>query len=364
MTSKGKKKTRKWLNNILPIFFAILLGLFIGGLVILIAGKNPLIIYGEMFNKSLMHPYLVQTLIRSIPIIISSIAIIASWRAGYINLGVEGQMIFGALAATVVALYVPGPPFLVMILSIIVGMIVGALYALIASILNLKFDVSIVISTLMMNYIANYIATYFVTYPLKDMSGDGLRSQTPAINEALRFSKIGNTGTFNTGFIIMIIVVIAYIFIERKTEFGYESKMTGLNPTFSKYGGINQKRTALKTMALSGAIAALGGIIEIFGVKYKYTANMFGSASYAWTGLMAALISGLNPVGSFIVGLFLSALQVGGQSIQRTTGIPIELSSVIQSCITLFVSAKLFTKFAKNRKKEKKLKEVISEEVR
>ncbi len=333
---------------------AILFGLLVGAVLILITKENPVTIYAQLFKKSFLQPYyLMQTLTRATPIIICSIATAAAWRAGYINIGVEGQMIMGGFAATVCALYMPGPPVLVLIVSIAAGMAAGALYAVIAALLNLKFNTSIVICTLMMNYIANYTTTYFVNFPLKDTAGDGLAAQTPMINEGLRFLKFSSKNTFNIGFIIAVVIVVLFIYLSNKTIFGYESKMTGLNPVFAQYGGVKQKQVMLRTMALSGAIAAMAGICEIFGMKYRYMDSMFVSTSYAWTGLMATLIAGLNPIGMFISSVFLSGLQVGGQSIQRTSNIPYQMATVIQSCITLFVSVKITMSFIKRKRNEK-----------
>lgn len=358
MNEKLKYQINSTINNLIPIILATIFGLLVGALVIIISDGSPIEVYAELFQKSFLKGYyLRQTLTRSIPIIICAIATAAAWRAGYINIGVEGQMIVGGFCATVAALYVPGPPILVLILSFLAGMAGGAIYAMIAAILKMKFEVSVVISTLMMNYIASFITSYFVTFPLKDQSGDGLACQTPMIDEALRFTKLGESGTFNTGFFMMIFIILVFLFIANKTVFGYESKMTGFNPNFAKYGGINEKSTMLKTMALSGAIAAMAGIIEIFGVKYRFIDAMFTSGSYAWTGLMAALIAGLNPIGSFFTGIFLAGLQIGGQSIQRSSNIPIEMSTVIQSCITLFVSAKIFANFIKVKRQKKSPKE-------
>lgn len=338
-------------NTLRQPLVATLFGLLVGAILILVTKQNPIEIYAQMFTKSFLQPYyLMQTLTRATPIIICSVATAAAWRAGYINIGVEGQMIMGSFVAIVCALYLPGHPALVLIVSIAAGMAAGAIYAVIAAVLNLKFNTSIVLCTLMMNYIANYITTYFVNFPLKDTSGDGLAAQTPLISEGLRFLKFSSKNTFNIGFIIAIAIVAVFIYLSKKTVFGYESKMTGLNPSFAQYGGVRQKQVMLKTMALSGAIAAMAGICEIFGMKYRYIDSMFVSTSYAWTGLMAALIAALNPIGMFFSSIFLSGLQVGGQSIQRTSNIPYQMSTVIQSCITLFVSVKITVNFIKHKR--------------
>ena len=185
---------------------ATIFGLLVGAIVIIISGENPINVYKEMFSKSFFSSYyLGQTLTRATPIMICGIATAAAWRAGYINIGVEGQMITGAFVATLAGIYIPGPPIFVMIIAIILGMLAGALYAVIAARLNYKYNVPLVICTLMMNYIANYIATYFVTFPFKDPGGDGLACQSVVINENIRFLKIGSKSTLNIGFIIAIL---------------------------------------------------------------------------------------------------------------------------------------------------------------
>lgn len=329
-------------------------GLLVGAIVILACGQSPIEVYKEMFQKSFFQPYyLFSTLTRATPIIICAMATGMSWRAGYINLGVEGQMVTGTLVATVVALFMPGPAVLVAIVAWIAGMAAGALYALLPSVLVWKFNVSMVITTLMLNYVANYIASYFVTYPLKDTSGDGLALQTPEIDELMRLPRLSSTSTFNAGFIIAVLVVVFMVFVTRKTVFGYESKMGGYNPSFARYGGTKQVRVMLVTMALAGAIASLAGSAEVFGLKYRYADNMLSSTSYAWTGLQAALIAGLDPVGMFFVSIFLSGLQIGGSAIQRSLGIPLEIATIIQCCITLFVSVKVVIRVVKKPKAAK-----------
>ena len=353
-----KMSAESWKNGALRFWRALqqpllatVFGLLVGAVVIVLCGQNPLVVYAEMFEKSFFKPYyLFSTLTRATPIIICAMATGMSWRAGYINLGVEGQMVTGTLVATVVALFMPGPSILVAIVAWIAGMAAGALYALLPSVLTWKFNVSMVITTLMLNYVANYITSYFVTYPLKDTSGDGLSLQTPEIDQLMRLPRLSSTSTFNAGLIIAVLVVLFMLFITKKTVFGYESKMGGYNPSFARYGGTKQVKVMLLTMALAGAIASLAGSAEVFGLKYRYADGMLSSTSYAWTGLQAALIADLDPVGMFFISIFLSGLQIGGSAIQRSLGIPLEIATIIQCCITLFVSVKIVIRFVRKPK--------------
>lgn len=353
-SSALKTSVKRALSSLASPLVATFFGLVIGAIVILACGYSPIEVYAEMFQKSFIQPYyLMSTLTRSTPVIVCAMATAIAWRAGYINIGVEGQMVTGTFVATVCALFVPGPSWFVFAVSWIVGMAAGAAYALIPTFLKWKYNVTMVITTLMMNYIANHITSYFVNYPLKDTAGDSMAIQTPQIAEGLWLTRLSKTTTFNTGFLIAIAVVLFMLFITKKTVFGYESKMGGFNPSFARYGGTKQTKVMIITMALSGAIAAIAGCTEVFGIKYRYADSMLTSTSYAWTGLMAALIADLDPIGMLIVSIFLSGLQIGGSAIQRSFGIPLEISTIIQCCITLFVSVKLgFNFFRKKHGKQ------------
>jgi simple sugar transport system permease protein len=330
---------------------ATLLGLLFGAIIIMASGFNALRVYGVRFEKSFFDfYYFLQVLTRASPVILCGMAAALSWRAGYINLGMEGQMTAGGFIATVCALFLPGPPWFIVGVSIAAGCLAGALYALVPTILQWKCNVSLIISTLMLNYVATYITSYYVSFPLKDLSGDQIAHQTPLIARNLRFLRFLPPNTFNFGFVIAIASVFVMLFIMKKTVFGYESKMGGLNPNFARYGGIKQVKIMLLTMGLSGALAGLAGCIEVFGARFRFTDGMFANAGYAWTGLMAALIGGFHPIAVFLYSVFLVGLSIGGQALQRTFGLPLQIAYIIQCVITLFVAVRITAGFFKKRK--------------
>lgn len=332
---------------------ATVFGLIFGAAIITASGENPFSVYGVMFQKSFFESwFFMQVLTRASPVIMCALAAAVSWRAGYINLGMEGQMATGGFVATVCALFIPGPAWLVMTIAIVLGCLAGALYALFPTILYWKCNASLIITTLMLNYVARFITSYYVSFPFKDTAGDGLADQTAVIDQSLRFTRLSPTSTFNTGFIIAILAVIAVLFIVKRTVFGYESKMGGLNPSFARYGGIKQTKIMMLTMGLSGALAGLGGCIEVFGVKYRFIDAMFSDAGYAWTGLMAALIGKFHPAAILIYAIFLVGLDVGGQALQRSYGLPLQIAQIIQCAITLFVSVQIAIRFKKRKKAE------------
>lgn len=333
---------------------ATVLGLVVGGIIIFASGANPISVYGTVFEKSFFNPYyLMQTLLRSAPIIICSLSAAISWRAGYINLGVEGQMVCGGLAGIVCALYMPGPAWFVLTMSFIVSCLAGALYALIPTWAQHICGVSMVMSSLMLNYVANYLTAYIVGYPMKDPGSMVEAMQTAQIDESLRLLKLSSEGNFNIGFVFTILTVVLVYFVMNRTTFGYESKMGGLNPNFALYGGVNRVKVMYMTMMLSGALAGFAGFVEVFGCKYRFIANMFSSSSYAWTGLMASLVGTFNPIVSTIYSIFFAGLDVGGQALQRDYGLPLHIANIIRCTIMLFVSVNFMFRIAKNRADKK-----------
>lgn len=345
--SKSISEKNKIMQSVLTPIIAILFGLVVGGIVMALVGKNPFFAYKEMFGKSFFNPYyLAQTLVRSAPIMLSGIAAAVAWRAGYINLGMQGQMCVGGLAAALVALVFPVKAWWVTLLCFIVGIVAGALTALIPAFLYDKFKASIVIVTLMLNYAINYLTDYVVAFPFKDTAGDALALQSPQIDSSMRLLRFSNKNAMNIGVFITIIVVVLVYFFLKKSRFGYESKISGLNPHFAEYGGINSKKMLYLTMALSGALCGFGACIEIFGSRYRYINAMFTSTSYSWTGLMAMLIASYNPLLTMVYSIILSGLTIGGQALQRTVGLPVQISDIIQAVITIFISVKVVINFS------------------
>ena len=339
-------RRKKLIDDVGSPLIAILAGLVVGAIVMLLTGTDPLFAYKEMFTKSFFRPYyLAETLVRSAPIMLSGVAAAVAWRAGYINLGMQGQMTVGGLVATVMAIYLPVHSWWGTVLCFLGGMGAGALTALIPTYLDHKFKASLIITTLMLNYAITHITNYFVAYPMRDPAGDGMAQQSIQIEQSLRFFRFSNKNAMNTSVFLAVVVVILLSFVFAKTKFGYESKITGLNKNFAQYGGIRSMRTMFQTMALSGALSGFAACIEIFGVRYRFVNSMFSSTGYAWTGLMAMLIAGYNPLLTLVYSIFLAGLNIGGTALQRNVGVPMQIADIIQCCITLFVSVKILHEF-------------------
>ncbi|MGL4736604.1 MAG: ABC transporter permease [Cellulosilyticaceae bacterium] len=345
-------KTLKALK--LPLI-ATLVGFFIGGIVIALSGFNPFeAIRGLLVGGFGSTYYLTTTLTRATPIIFAGLAGALAWGSGYPSLGAAGQMVMGAMVSAMVAVVCPGPSFFVVIVSLLAGILAGMAYSLISIWVSERFQLYLLIITLMMNYIADYIASYLTAYVVKDPLGmDSSAIQTQLIQDSI-LPKLIKGYTLHWGFILAVLAVLIIYFIMKKTTFGYKAKMGGLNPQFANYGGIKSSRMMYYVLLLSGALAGLGGACEVLGTRYRYVDGMITSPGYAWSGIIASLMSSNHPIGILVSAIFLAGLTTGGSTIERSMGVPSEVTIIIQGIITLLITAKFTIKFSKKRSAKNK----------
>lgn len=344
-------KLRSTFQPLLQPLLAIVVGLIVGAIAILIVGGDIFETYYEMWNGAFGSFYfLTNTLARATPIILIGLGAALAFRAGFFNMGSEGQMVLGALSAALTALYIPGPGWFKMIAAIIAAMIVAGLWSALAGWLDSKFGMNLLITTLLLNYIATLFAGYMVAYPFKDRTGSSALSQTQMVDQSVWFPKLFSGMAIHVGFIIAVVATIAlHLFINR-TNKGYQIRMLGGNPLFASYGGINRGRLMVLSMFVSGAFAGLAGASDVLGTSYRYLDGSLSTANYAWSGIMATLLAGSNPIGTALAAILLAALQTGGMGMERNTDVPLEVSSIIQAVLILFISAKFTISFIKRKK--------------
>ncbi|GGI43910.1 ABC transporter permease [Paenibacillus marchantiophytorum] len=343
---------RKWpLSAWIQPLLAVLIGLTGGAIAIVLIGGSVADTYAQMWKGAFGNFYFfTNTLTRATPLILVGLGVSIAFRAGFFNMGSEGQMILGALSSALLALYLPGPPLLKLLVAIIGGIVAGGIWSAFAGWLDAKFRMNLIITTLLLNYIAALFAGYMVAYPLKDKTGSAALAQTMMVDKAVWLPKLFQGMSIHAGFIIAIgLAILLYLFI-KYTVAGYEIRMLGYNPLFAAYGGVNRRKMMLTSMFVSGGFAGLAGAVEVLGMQYRYTDGMISNPGYAWSGIMATLLSGAHPLGTAVAAVLLAALQTGGMGVERNTNIPLEISSVIQSLLILFVTAKFSYTLWKRRK--------------
>ena len=325
----------KKLKEFLPSIIAVFIALVIGGIVMMTKGVNPLLAYTDMakaafYRSSARAPFmggLAKTLFTATPLIFSALAAMVAFKAGLFNIGAQGQMIAGGLAATFWAVTF-------------------------RNYLKSKFGVNEVISTIMLNYIMVDFQNYLLNGILKDPTSQNTQSEKvfEGARLPLLFAKITKQN-LNFGFIIAILVVVGIYFFFKYMKKGYEIKAVGLSETVAENAGINPKNMMFLAMGMAGICAGLGGAERVLGgsAQYVYTESIMGDAGF--TGLAVALLGKNNPFGILIAGIFYAALDVGGSTLQLRYQVDKEIVSIIQALIIIFVASEnLFKIFVSKRK--------------
>jgi len=344
---KGKASISAWLQPLL----AILIGLIGGAIAILLIGGSVFDTYAQMWKGAFGNFYFfTNTLTRATPLLLVGLGVSIAFRAGFFNMGSEGQMILGAFTSALIALYFPGTPLFKLLAAMLGGILVGGLWSAFAGWLDARFRMNLIITTLLLNYIASLFAGYMVAYPLKDKTGSAALAQTMMVDKSVWLPKLFPGMSIHAGFIIAIVLAVALFLFIKYSSGGYEIRMLGYNPLFAAYGGVNRGRLMLYSMFASGGFAGLAGAVEVLGMQYRYTDGMVTNPGYAWSGIMATLLSGAHPLGTAVASVLLAALQTGGMGVERNTSIPLEISSVIQSLLILFITAKFGLGLWKRRK--------------
>jgi simple sugar transport system permease protein len=328
---------------------AIIFAFIAGALVLYITGYSPVDAYSAMALGAFGDIFGVgQTLMQATPIIFTSLAFLVSYKAGLFNIGAEGQFLIGAIAAAFVGIYFEGLPWIIHVpLILLSSMIGGGLWGLIPAVLKTRFDAHEVITTMMLSYIAQYFTSYLVNYPLK---APGWVSQTVRLPISAELMRILPPTQLSSGIYIAGVMVVLVWFLLRKTIFGYELRAIGLNPTAAENAGININKGVIISMVLSGAIAGLGGAVEIMGVHKRFIDGF--SPGYGWDGLAVALVGGLDPFGSMLASVLFGALRSGGMIMSRGTGVPLDINILIQGLVILFVAAPTLIRNLLGRRKK------------
>ena len=320
---------------------AILGAMVIGGVIMLLTGHNPIEAYwvmlkGAFAGRRLSNLY--STISRATPIVGMGLCATVAFRAGCFNLGGEGQLVIGGLVSALTAIYLPLPGPVLLPVCVLTAALSGGSYAWLAAVFQARFHAPLLITTLLMNYPARFFTSYLVNHPFRDVASG--MSQTFKVPATVYLPRLFRGTRIHAGIFITLTLVIVIAFVIKRTVVGYEIRMTGLNPRFAQYGGVNLKRLNYRVMFASGAIAGIVGAIEVLGVHHRFIDNSLTLPLYAWTGLMTALLSGSNPFGVLLAGFFFSAVQTGGFGMERGTDVPRELSRVLQALIILLIAAR------------------------
>ena len=280
---------------------------------------------------------ILESLVVTTPYLFTGVAVALGFKAGLFNIGAEGQVLVGTIAAGWAGWTFTGlSPWVHVPLAMLIGAAAGAIWGFIPGLLKVKTGAHEVITTIMMNYIAYYLIYYLIAAPMRDMTQ--MTPKTPLIQESAHLIRLfPDPIRFHLGFFIAIAVAFIVWFILFKTTWGYEIRSVGLNPAASKYAGMNITTITVAAMSLSGGIAGLAGASEILGVTWRQSQAL--SSGYGFDSIALALLAQNHPLGVILTALLFGFLKSGSRVMQVRAGVPIYIINILQAFIILFIAA-------------------------
>jgi len=326
-------------NALLPLA-GMLLALLIGAIMLLILKVNPLTAYAQMINGAFGSVSgLTQTLVKATPLLLVGLGICIAFRASVINIGGEGQIIVGALAATWFPLtFRTWPGWLLIPSTLLVGFMAGAIWGFVPGILKARLRVNEILTTVMMNAVALQLMNLLVRSVLMDPAGISAGTylaQSERLPEQAWLMRLVPKTLLNTGSLIAVaLAIVVYIFLWR-TTIGYRIRAVGFNAEAARFSGINVPFNQALSLTLAGGFAGIAGAIEVMGVQHRLLEGI--TSGYGFSGIVAALFGGLHPLGTIPASILFGALLVGGDKMQRAVQVPNSLIDAILGLVVLFV---------------------------
>ena len=327
-------------SNVLYTIIAIIAGFLIGAVFLIIAGISPAVAYGKLINSVFSKPkYLVWTLTYASPLIFTGLSVAFSFRTGVFNIGAEGQFVVGALTACVLGILVDLPVWLHVPLCVIAAAAAGCIWSLAVGILKVKRGIHEVLSFIMFNWIAVYLSNYVVNLPAIHKDGgeatkDVLESSRILFPEGIR--SLLDCSAANWGIVMAVLAAILIWIVIEKTTLGYKLKAVGFNSSSALYAGINADGSVLTALGISGALAGLGGAVQILGMSGRLS-QFAGQEGFGFEGITVALIGSSSPIGCIFSGLFYGAMKYGGSKLSIVKA-PAEVVDIIMGCVILFIA--------------------------
>jgi general nucleoside transport system permease protein len=341
---------RSALDAMLIPFLAILTAIVLGGIIILAVGGNPYLAYYGLIQGSFgSAKALSETAVWATPYIFAGLAVALAFKGGLFNIGAEGQLAVGATVTALVGYALPGwlgvdiPAIIHLPLALLLGICMGALWAAIPGFLKAYTGGHEVINTIMMNYIALNTVSFLLNGPLKANDPGNVSARTPLIAESARIPPLFDGLRIHWGFILALLVAALVWWVLNKTTIGFEIRTVGANPDAARYAGINVKKIIILTMALSGLLAGLAGGIEVTGLNYRHELGF--SIGYGFDAIAIALLGKSHPLGVVLASILFAAMRNGATRMQFLTQMPVDLISMLQALILLFVAADAIVRY-------------------
>jgi general nucleoside transport system permease protein len=358
-TKKQREQSSLWQALLVPVL-AVITGLILGGVVMAASGANPFQAYAALFAGSFGSPSAIwsglqvyfetgdnNALVRSIypfteslvtatPYIFAGLSVAIGFRAGLFNIGAEGQFFIGALCSAYVGYSVKGLPMIIHLpLALLAGAAGGAIWGMIPGYLKARFGAHEVVNTIMMNWIAFRLSDWLLKGP---MQASNFRPVTPNVLATAELPRFFESPLrFNLGFFLALLFAYLVYWFLFKTTLGFEIRSVGANPDAAKYAGMNIIKNFVLVMFIAGGLAGLAGTAQVLGVDH-WVGQGF-SAGYGFDAIALALLGKSHPFGVVLAALLFGFLRSGATNMQSIAGIPIDIISIIQGLVIVFIAA-------------------------
>ncbi|HTP01378.1 MAG TPA: ABC transporter permease [Anaerolineales bacterium] len=333
-----------WGNVVVHVLLplaGVLVALLIGAVMLLLLGADPIAAYGALINGAIGSVSgITQSLVKATPLLLVGLGICIAFRASVINIGAEGQIILGAIAATWFPLtFSTWPGWALLPCTLLVGFIAGGCWGFIPGILKARMQVNEILSTIMMNAIATQLMYLLIRGPLMDPAGIAagtFLAQSARLPRQVWLPRLIPQTLLHAGAILAVVLAFVVYFFLWRTTIGYRIRAVGLNPDASRYAGINVAFNQALAMTLAGGLAGLAGAVEVIGVQHRLLDGI--TSGYGFTGIVAALLGNLHPLGLIPASILFGGLLVGANEMQRSVQVPSSLITAILGLVVLFVS--------------------------
>ncbi len=357
------QRVRQWGAALGMPIASVLFAFVVGAIVIIVTGGDPVLAYQSLlcggFGTSCsgsVYPalQLSETIVNTIPLILTGLSVAIAFRGGLFNIGAEGQLIAGVIATTWVGIqFGTLPGFVLLPLVLIAGTLAGALWGGIAGVLKAYTGAHEVVTTIMLNYIALYLLRYLIVAGPMELKGQhsvsasiGAGGQLPTLipSTAKLFDLPGAVYRAHTGIFIALAAAAFFAFLLKRTSLGYEIRAVGQSQRAARYAGVNVSRTIIVSMLLAGAFAGLSGAVQIAGLRHNLT-DSYGPDSTGFDGIAVALLGQNTAIGAVLAAVLFAALHVGGQFMQSNANVSSHLVEILQALILFSIAANFLYSF-------------------
>lgn len=323
---------------LISLLLSVVLAFVIGAVILAIAGFSPGKAYLAMLNGAFSSARHIGDLLEyAMVLCLCGLACVLGARVGIFNVGGEGQLLLGAIAACQVGVWLDGlTPWLVLPLAALAAMAAGGLYALIPGVLKVKVKVNEVITTIMLNTVAASFCQYLAKGPWKN-ANKNMVAATEQLNARYWFGGLISGSNLSTAILAAAVLALVIWYVMQKTSRGYEMKLTGQNERFARFIGIRTDRLVLVCMLLSGALCGLVGMFRVYGAEHLFRDSI--SRDYYFEGLMVAMIARYQPLAVVFLSLFFAALKIGAQGMELAAGVPNQIYLIIQTVVIFLMAA-------------------------